>query len=193
MNTILDILNNLNLKTILVEKGETLFHEDGKCQYVGVIKRGKLKITSFSYAGKEIEYKKVKVEEMFGENLLFSDSQTYKGDVIALEESEIYLLSKEEFISLLQSNNEFLYYFLNYQANNSVALKSQIKLLTMGTAKERMMFYLYSHGGKIKYKNVTELSKSLFLTREATSRLITAMEKELLIAVDKEKKEIIEL
>jgi len=115
---------------------------------------------------------------MFGNNLIFSDEPSYKGDVIALKDSTIVLIKKENLETILRSNKEFLVSYLNIQSNFGKKLNSTIKMLSFSSAEERFLFYLHENKGTINYHSVADLADILHLKRETLSRLLTNLEKE---------------
>lgn len=195
MNNILELLSEEEIKLgrlVKVEKGETLFHEEDLCVYLAIVKSGLISISSFSYEGKEIVFNTIKENQMFGNNLLFSLSPYYKGDVVAQVNSEVLLFNKTNTLKLLQSNKEFLSHYLETQSESEIALHSQIKVLSFDSAKERFLYYLFINNDQIKYQSITDLAKKVHLSREALSRLITELKNKRIIKVT-DKKEIIKL
>lgn len=195
MNNILELLSEEEIKLgrlVKVEKGETLFHEEDLCVYLAIVKSGLISISSFSYEGKEIVFNTIKENQMFGNNLLFSLSPYYKGDVVAQVNSEVLLFNKANTLKLLQSNKEFLSHYLETQSESEIALHSQIKVLSFDSAKERFLYYLFINNDQIKYQSITDLAKKVHLSREALSRLITELKNKRIIKVT-DKKEIIKL
>ena len=179
MNEILKILEEKSSASSSKKyrKGVVLFYENNECTSVGVVKSGRIAIKSFLSSGKEVVYNELGKGEMFGNNLLFSSLPFYRGDVVAEEDSEIYLLNKDEFLSLMQNNQAFLNEYLRWQSDFSKLQNLRIKLLTMSKAEERLEYYLTINNGKIKIKSITELAKTLYLTRESLSRTIAEMSK----------------
>ena len=114
---------------------------------------------------------------MFGNNLIFSSKPFYRGDVIASEDSIIYLISKDKLLSLLKKDDELLITYLTNQSDFSKTLNFKIKLLTINNAEDRLLYYLTFNKNKIRYKTITKLANDLFLTRESLSRTITKLVK----------------
>ena len=85
--------------------------------------------------------------------------------------------------NLLGTNQDFLEEYLLYQAENSKLLNLKIKLLTFNNIEERFIYYLQINNSKIKYKTITDLAKTIFVSREALSRLIHKLEKENIIYI----------
>ena len=166
----------LDVKTL--NRGAFLFREGQLCNQVAIVVSGQVKISSMNYSGSEVVFNVLENGEMFGNNLIFSDNQTYKGDVIALRDSVIVLIKKENLENILQSNKEFLLTYLNIQSNFGKKLNSTIKMLSFASAEERFMFYLHENKGQISYHTVTDLADILHLKRETLSRVLTNLEKE---------------
>ena len=166
------------LKMVEVKKGETIFFEHERCDYIGLIKKGEIRIISFLEDGREIVYNILRNGEMFGNNLIFSSDQRYRGDVIAYRDSKIFLITKDQMINLLKDNQEFLEAYLENQAENGKALNLKIKLLTFNNIEDRFLYYLQINKFKLRFKSITDLAKTLFVSREALSRLIHRLEKE---------------
>lgn len=166
----------LEAKTL--KKNEILYREDEKCNSVTIVISGEVKISTTSFEGKELIYNVLHKNDVFGNNLIFSDDPTYKGDVIATKDSTIVTIRRENLVKLLQSNKDFLISYLNTQSNFSKKLNSTIKLLSYSSAEERLRFYLFTHNGKVEFKTVSDLASILYLQRETLSRLLTRLEKE---------------
>lgn len=162
---------------VLAQKNQILFHENDLCQAVGIVLSGQINIVSYALSGQEIVYNQIKVGGIFGNNLLFSSNPYYKGNVIAATDTSLVLIKKEALLTILQNNQNFLMQYLQINADFSKHLNHQIKLLSFLNAEDRFFYYLQeSH--RVKFKSVTELAKTLFLTRETLSRLITKLVKE---------------
>ena len=166
-----------NCQIFHLNKDEILFHEDDECDEVGIVLKGNISIVSYSLSGTEIIYNNLKEGQMFGNNLLFSSHPFYKGNVIAKEKSEVVVIEKRTLLSFFSENEEFLIAYLKYSSDFSKTLNNQIKLLSFDSAEERLLYFLKDQKS-IKIKSVSSLAKSLFLSREATSRLLTKMKKE---------------
>ena len=163
--------------------GETLFLENDTCQAIGVLKKGEISIKSYFSNGKEITYNTLKEGQMFGNNLIFSSNPTYRGDVIAEKDSEIYFVSKETLTEILKNDDEFLVEYLSEQSDFSKTLNFKIKLLTIQSAEDRVQYYLTFNKGFLRYKSITNLASTLFLARETLSRTLTGLVDEGIIQI----------
>ncbi|MBQ1380163.1 MAG: Crp/Fnr family transcriptional regulator [Erysipelotrichaceae bacterium] len=167
-----------------LRKGETLFYENDRCGEIGIVKYGKLLITSYPENGNPIIYNRLKEDDMFGNNLLFSSQPFYKGDVIAESDSGIILIKKDVLIGFLEENTDFLLAYLQIQADSGKRLHSRIRLLSIDSAQERFITYLRENGNKITYSSVSDLADDLFIRRETLSRLLSKLIKNKVVIKD---------
>ena len=180
-NNILSLLtkqeqNLLEVKSL--NKGQVLFREGELCSKVSIVVSGQVKISSMNYSGNEVIFNVSENGDMFGNNLLFSDNPYYKGDVVALKDSVVVSIKRENLENILRSNKDFLISYLNIQSNFGKKLNSTIKLLSFSSAQDRLLFFLKENNNTIKYHSVTDLADLLHLKRETLSRLLTKLEKE---------------
>ena len=174
-----DLIEEKNFKA-----GETLFMENDVCSCVGLVKSGEISIKSFFADGKEVVYNTLTSGQLFGNNLIFSTKPYYRGDVVANKDSEIIFIGKESLLSLLQKDKEFLLSYLTEQSDFSKTLNLKIKLLTISSAEDRLLYYLTFNNNKITYKSITKLANELFLTRESLSRTIRKLREKHKIKID---------
>ena len=165
------------LITKTFKRNEILFHENEFCNSISIVVKGRIDILSYTYEGSEILYNSLTENMMFGNNLIFSSNPKYKGDAISKENSEVIFIYKDVLIDLLQNNKGFLLKFLNYQSDFGKELNSKIKLLSLDSAEERLLFLLQQNNGNLKIQSVTSLASTLNLKRETVSRLLTKLEK----------------
>ncbi|MCR5490523.1 MAG: Crp/Fnr family transcriptional regulator [Bacilli bacterium] len=157
-------------------KEEVLFREDEECRGVGIMISGRIKIVSYSFSGKEIIYNRLGDGEMFGANLVFSSEKQYRGNVVGETAGSFLYIGKEALVKLLQTNREFLLLYLEHQSNFGKEMNLKNKILSFGTAEERLDYYLHVSGGEIEIESIADLSRKLGLERETLSRLIHSLD-----------------
>ena len=180
-NNILSLLSKEEQKLLEVKsanRGAYLSREGELCSKVSIVVSGGVKIASTHYSGSEVIFNILESGDIFGNNLIFSDNPIYKGDVIAIKDSMIVNINKDNLTNILHSNKEFLIAYLNIQSNFGKKLNSTIKMLSMSSAEDRFMYYLHENNDEIQYRTVTDLADILNLKRETLSRLLTILEKE---------------
>ena len=169
------------VKGLSIKKGYSLFKEGDVCESIGIVVSGEIDIISYSIEGKEIVYNSITPGNLFGANLVFSSEKEYKGNVVAKEKATVAIIKKEDLISILQTNREFLLEYLNKQSDFSKALNSKIKVLSYESSEDRFMVYLGMNDNEITIKSVTDLASVLCMTRESLSRCLSRLEKKHLI------------
>lgn len=178
MKNVLSLLKPDEIKKVKfkkVGKNEILFHEDDFCEQIAIVVTGEIIIFSVSIKGNDLVYNVLKSGEIFGNNLVFSSKPYFRGNVLAREDSEVALIKKDVLLSLLSNNEQFLKEYLSIQSNFGLEVNLKLKMLSLSDAEERFMYYLKIRGNEIKFKNVTALSKEIFLSRETLSRLISKL------------------
>lgn len=164
-----------------LKKDDILFRENDKCECIGIVLKGKLMIISYLENGKEVIFNEPETDDVFGNNLIFSSNPYYRGDIIALQDSDILLIYRDDLLYLLKNNNDFLLEYLKIQSDFAKQLNNRIKLLTMDNVQERLKYYLYTNNNQINYDSISSLAKKLSVQRETLSRIISKMEKEKII------------
>ena len=180
MNNLINLLTKYPqyLEKRTYKPQETIFFENDTCISVGIVKSGEISIKSYFANGKEVTYNVLEEGQMFGNNLVFSSTPRYRGDVISQKQSEIWFINRENLLKLLKQDDELLVLYLTQQSDFSKNLNFKIKLLTISSAEDRLAYYLTFNKGKITCKSITKLANELYLTRESLSRTITKMVKE---------------
>ena len=165
------------------KKNEIIFNEDQICEEMGIIISGEYIIQSLSFNGNEIIYAYLKEGDIFGQNLLFSDNNKYKGNVICIKPGEVQFINKNNLLYIFNKYPNILSIFLKKQSNSIISLNNNIKILSFESAEERLIFFL-SNKGKYQYQTITKLAKILNLRRETLSRLIVKLIKKDVIYKD---------
>lgn len=181
---ILSLLKNSEKKYLIyrkLNKNETLFHEGDRCEDIGIVVSGSLRIVSYLESGNEVIYNILQEGMIFGNNLVFSSEPYYKGDIVAQSETQIALINKDDLLKFLGTNRDFLLEYLKIQSDFGKSLNNRIKLLSMNSARERFLFYLHDHHNVITYQSITQLAGQLYLSREVLSRLIGSLCREKVI------------
>ena len=187
MHTLLDLLNENELTKIKISsypKDYVIYHEDELCDSITIMLEGVIEISSFSFQGQEMIYNTILPGQVFGNNLLFSSDPHYKGNVVCKTKCEIATIKKDALVDIISGNRKFLEEYLKIQSDFGKTLNNKIKILSFKSAEERLLFYLKTHNGLVKIPSIAVLAKQLYLSREATSRLVTSLYNKGIISKD---------
>lgn len=159
------------------KKNQIIFHEQDECNNVGFIIDGEIIISSYQLNGQEDIYNHLFKNDVFGNALIFSTSCKYLGNVIALSDCKIFFLDKNNLISILQTNVEFLTSYISLNSKELFQSKLKLKLLSKSTLEEKILYYLSLNNNQITI-SITKLSKILFVQRPSLSRSINKLIKD---------------
>lgn len=187
MHTLLDLLNENELEKVKITsfpKDYVIYHEDELCDSITIVLDGVIEISSFSFQGTKMIYNTVLPNQVFGNNLLFSSDPHYKGNVVCKTKSKVVIIKKDLLVNIISSNQDFLKEYLKLQSDFGKTLNDKIKILSFKNADERLFYFLKINNNKIKVNSIAFLAKELYLSREATSRLISSLVNKGIISKD---------
>lgn len=146
-----DILEAYNSTVIPVEKDSFVFMEGEKARHYYQVKSGSVKMVNYNDEGKEFVQGIFKKGQSFGEPPLFGNF-AYPASAQALERSEIFKLSYNAFIELLQNHfdvhlklTETLSHRLHYKA----MIMSEISIHEAAHRLLTFFDYLKEENGKV--------------------------------------------
>ncbi len=125
-----------------------------------VIISGKVKIARSSGDGREVILSILNESDFFGEMAIL-DGQTRSASVIALEDSELFIIQRNQFLELLRTHPEISIALLNELSSRLRSADLKIKSLTLKDAEGKVaivILQLADEQGKIK-QGIVEIEK----------------------------------
>ncbi len=168
---------------------DVIFNQGTICNSIGYIESGEVSIITLTHTEKEETITYLKKGELFGDILLFSNTNTYLGHAICKKETTIRYFYKEDMLKLLEKK-EILTSFLEELSNKAMDIKKENKLLKHKNIEDRIIHYLLEESQKrknqpIELSNITYLANILAIPRESISRKISKLSKEGKIKIKK--------
>jgi len=157
--------------------GETLF----------VLNKGAAKVTRGSEDGREVILAFLRAGDIFGE-LSILDGRERSANVVALEDTEVYTLKREEFLGLLVSYPALSVQLLQELAGRIRASDQQIEYLALRDSESRVLLALGRLAGKmsmvetqpyvmeVKLPIQQDLANMAGTSRETVSRVLRSLE-----------------
>jgi CRP/FNR family transcriptional regulator, cyclic AMP receptor protein len=127
-------------EVILVE-GQT-----GDAMYL--LRNGAVKVTRSGGQGKEVVLAFLNQGQYFGE-LSVLDGRERSANVIALEDTEVYVIERSEFLGLIERNSALSIHLLKQLAGQIRAADQQIEYLALGDADSRVLLTLLRIAGEV--------------------------------------------
>ncbi|MCF7803497.1 MAG: Crp/Fnr family transcriptional regulator [Candidatus Marinimicrobia bacterium] len=173
-------------KMILMEEdeGDTLF----------VIDEGSVKITRISEDGREVILSMLNAGDFFGEMSIF-DGESRSANVVTLEESDVFLLKRADFLHLLEKYPKISVSLLQELASRLRKSDELIESLSLSDAENRIALTLLRladdlgiyKAGKVEIDNLPyqqDIANMAGTSRETVSRTLKLLEDKGFIAKD---------
>jgi len=166
-----DSLKELSLqhekKTI--KKKEDIYAEGSFPKGIYFINKGKVKTYQSNDQGKELITELYKEGEFFG-YLSLLQNEAYTNSAGALEDSEIYLIPKDDFFALMYKNTEVSKKFIEMLSNDLRENEKQLVKLAYNSVRKRVAEALVKLSDKYKTEGTEKFSMNL--SREDLANMV---------------------
>ena len=170
------------------ESGKFIFLEDSEGEQCFFVVQGSVKVTRLSKDGREVILAMLNEGEFFGEMALL-DGESRSANVIALEETEVLTLNREDFLVVLHDYPQIAIQLLKEMADRLRKSDRQIASLSLSDAEKRIALCVIRFAdeqGIIKRGQVSipkmpiqqDIANMAGTSRETVSRAINLLEKE---------------
>jgi len=194
-------LSDATLKTIekvgskkMFIKNDVILMEDEVGSALFVIISGKVKVSRSSNDGREVILAILSESDFFGEMAIL-DGQTRSATVIAIEDSELFLIQRNDFLNLLKDFPEVSIALLQELTKRLRATDAKIKALSLKDAEGKVATVILQVAddlGKIKHGKVEieklplqqDLANMAGTSRETISRTLHSFAKKGLVELD---------
>ena len=170
------------------ESGKFIFLEDSEGEQCFFVVQGSVKVTRLSKDGREVILAMLNEGEFFGEMALL-DGESRSANVIALEQTEVLTLNREDFLVVLHDYPQIAIQLLKEMAHRLRKSDRQIASLSLSDAEKRIALCIIRFAdeqGIIKRGQVSipkvpiqqDIANMAGTSRETVSRAINLLEKE---------------
>ncbi len=186
-------ISKLGIRKSFAKDSVVLFeHETGSALFV--IIQGKLKVSRVSDDGKEVILTILGESDFFGEMAIL-DGLTRSANVTAMEDAELFIIQRSEFLNLLQLHPEIAIALLQELTQRLRAADMKIKSLSLKDAEGKVatvILQLADDIGKIKQGTVEieklpfqhDLANMAGTSRETISRTLHSFAKKGMVELD---------
>lgn len=144
------------------DKEETIFHLMDPALRIGIILEGRVEAQKSFPNGSQVNVSVRGPGEMIGPAAVFSKSQWYPCDIVALEPATLMMLRKEDLLSLMQKDVKILQNFTTEIASATYMLQQRLELLSYSGIAQKAAFWLLMQ--------VRQTGKSLVQIPDSMSR-----------------------
>ncbi len=171
------------------EKGAIVCTESSYCDKIGIIIQGEVALIHYTINGREITLASLKENDIFGDFLIYTNKPFYPGNLIAQKPTIIQYIYREQLDALLKTSESFRKMYLTYISEKAMTMHRQNKLLMQPSIREKIHYYIARdathHNHHVRYKNKTQLAKTLNVRRPSLSRELKKMREENIIDYDR--------
>ena len=170
------------------EPGKFIFLEDSEGEQCFFVVQGSVKVTRLSKDGREVILAMLNEGEFFGEMALL-DGESRSANVIALEQTEVLTLNRDDFLVVLHDYPQIAIQLLKEMAHRLRKSDRQIASLSLSDAEKRIALCIIRFAdeqgvirrGQVNISRVPiqqDIANMAGTSRETVSRAINLLEKE---------------
>jgi len=153
----------------IYKKKEDIYREGNYPKGIYFVSKGKVKTFQTNESGKELITELHKAGDFFGYLSLVQDEK-YTSSATALEDSEIYMIPKVDFFSLIYKNAEVSRRFIEILSNNLRENEKQLVKLAYNSVRKRVAEALVKLSDK--YKKEGDHKFSMNVSREDLANMV---------------------
>ena len=124
------------------DKEETIFHLMDPASRVGIILEGQVEAQKSFPNGSQVNVSVRIPGELIGPAAVFSKSQRYPCDIVALEPTTLMMFQKEDLLSLMQKDVQILQNFTTEIASATYMLQQRLELFSYNGIAQKAAFWL---------------------------------------------------
>lgn len=176
-------------KPVLVKKNEHIFHEGDTSNSLYFIGDGKIRTYKMNMDSKEYTTGLYKKADFFGEKSLL-EYIPHPESAVAMEDSEIIKIHKDDFISLIYSNREISVQFIKILSKNLIQKEQELLDLAYNTVRKRVADGLI----RLKDRYVDDQNESISIPRDSLASIAgTSTESVIRVLSDFKSEKLIEI
>ena len=158
--------------------GEQIFCEGDEATYLPIVLAGRVKLVRYPEAGKEVILGLFQTDDIFAIPPAL-DGKRFPASAIAMEETQLLILPRDEFLRLMKSSSEFSAEITARMCGILRQRADTLQVLATPSAERRVASVLLSLAGELKAGEVKRISQRrqdiaemAGLTTETTIRAI---------------------
>jgi len=198
-NDIQAMLQSTPYSLISFGKNQVIAVEGEACSSIGIIINGSIDIKKILVSGKTVTITNMNTGDIFGEVLVFSETNKYPSTIIAAKDTKVLFISRASVLRLSHNNQSFLNNIMSLLANKVLLFNEKIRYLSMQTIRQKISNLLLDYYKKQNSLSLTlpfkrrEMAELLDIPRPSLSREMINMREDGLIDFNKSTVDILNL
>jgi CRP-like cAMP-binding protein len=180
------LLNSIKFKVEYFKKGEWIVQRGDIVNALYILLKGSAQAEMMSDSGTILSVETILAPNALSPAFLFAADNRFPVDIIAVEDCELILISKESIVEQMTHNEEFLQGFMTFNSNRIHFLSERLKLLSTKTIKGKIAQYILARTNNMQFtldRNQTELAEYFGVTRPSLSRSLSEIIEEGIISL----------
>lgn len=172
----MDILNNFLLnaphKISSFRKGDIVVMQDSPCRSLMLLCQGSLSARMTNSEGKEVTIEILHAPEILAPAFLYASENNFPVTLQAEEDTQIWSLSKDEFLRMMETDTRVLRNFLRNISDRSLFLSRKLNEFALQSLSTRIIGYLKRNE---VINNVQDVAFIMGVARPSLSRTLSSM------------------
>ena len=123
-------------------EGDVAAYAGDECNHLMIIVKGSMVGEMMDFEGKVLRIEHLKAPDTVATAFLFGENHSLPVNVVAMEETRVLLIPRQDLLELFHQNQQVLHNYLDILTNRTQHLSKQIKLLGLNTIKGKLAHYL---------------------------------------------------
>jgi len=184
------LLNQVHYQIKKFNKGDIVAIAGEQISNLFIILSGSVRGEMIDYSGKTIKIEDIEAPRPLATAFLFGSENRFPVTVTANNSVEIFSISISELLRLMQLNSVVLKNYLDSISSRTQFISQKLHFLSFKTIKEKIAHYLLQKAGDRLHSfqldsTQQQLAELFGVTRPSLARVISEMQKEKLIIIDK--------
>jgi CRP-like cAMP-binding protein len=184
------LLNQVHYQIKKFNKGDIVAIAGEQISNLFIILSGSVRGEMIDYSGKTIKIEDIEAPRPLATAFLFGSANRFPVTVTANSSVEIFSISISELLRLMQLNSVVLKNYLDSISSRTQFISQKLHFLSFKTIKEKIAHYLLQKAGDRLHSfqldsTQQQLAELFGVTRPSLARVISEMQKEKLIIIDK--------
>jgi CRP-like cAMP-binding protein len=191
------LIGSVNFRVRSYPAGAVAALSGEEIRSVMIVLSGSMKGEMADLAGHTIKIEDVVPPQALAAAFIYASGAKYPVNVIANEDSEILIIDRSDFLTLMHNDKRILSNYLRAVCTKAVFLSERLRFLSFRTIKGKFAHYLATlpgaSSGRVRIdRTQQELSEYFGVTRPSLARAIGEMADEGIIAVDRREVRILD-
>lgn len=184
------LLNRIIFQVKVYPKEYLVASMGDKLTHLLIIQKGSVKGEMMDYSGKTLKIEDIDAPRPLATAFLFGSNNVFPVSVTTTAETEILTIPVEEFLKLMQLEQQVLTNYLNAISSRTQFLSNKLHFLSFRSIKGKVAHFLLQEAGT-RFKSIElnqtqqQLAELFGVTRPALARVLGEMQRDGIIQIDR--------